>query len=369
MFRTAAAVLALAAIAAAGCTDTASPDPTAAPSPDRGATTSWTSDQFGVTVDVPEDWTEVAGEDARLEGPDGFVQFVAADTESGQLADLCDAEAQHKMQPYGSAPRVDEIVLSSGAACRIQPSDDQSPLPVRYGAVVAAYPEPIAVRDTTYPFLVMTGDVDHLDALTASLRFVPVVPPTDDEPTPTAVAIDWTARPALVTFPGGWELTPCEGDAPLLCLARDGERVGYLELSTYPASVEEFPTAELTPDALVARAADAISSHRADRAQGCPDGYAFTAPEPAVVDFGGADGARFEFTVADADGEIVEHVVGFLTVRDHAMAILVAQATTSEACTYDPELTPFLPDALADFAPHLGAVAAGSVLPEPVTAQ
>lgn len=135
----------------------------------------WTAHTFedlGVVIDLPLDWFAVEGELARVEGGSGFVNLTPADSGTGDVRDLCRAEADHKMQPYGSAPLVTFLEVDGQLGCRIDPSADQLSEGNWWGAVVVTVPRPMLVSGVHYPMLVVTADLGHLDAVQHGLRFV-----------------------------------------------------------------------------------------------------------------------------------------------------------------------------------------------------
>ena len=76
-------------------------------------------------------------------------------------------------------------------------------------------------------------------------------PPTTLTPTPPVVpnlALTeeniWQQILQPVVLPQPWTIQPCEGNAPLLCVFRNGERVGTVEINIY--TLESLPDFQQT---------------------------------------------------------------------------------------------------------------------------
>lgn len=126
---------------------------------------------FGIIAELPEKWEPVEGEIGRVEGTSGYTNANAGDTESGLLADMCAAEAEHKMQPYGSRPTVEQITVDGQPGCRILPSEDQPSEGNYWAGVVVTYPQPWSLNGNTYRFLILTSDLPHINGIIETLRF------------------------------------------------------------------------------------------------------------------------------------------------------------------------------------------------------
>lgn len=185
-------------------------------------------------------------------------------------------------------------------------------------------------------------------------------PPSPSE-TSTPVPVDWSVEgDDDVDLGGGWTAGGCEGDAPILCVAREGDAVGLVESLTFPLE----PAVAGADDPLAAQVQAILESHRSDREAGCPDGYAVVMPPPTRATVAGQDGLRYEFAVHGDGGRRVEHVVGFVAIRDDHVRLVVANAIGEGSCVVDDEFAGFTPETLAAFGDRLDRVVAGSRLPD-----
>jgi hypothetical protein len=155
-----------------------------------------------------------------------------------------------------------------------------------------------------------------------------------DSPTPSqspseqpsdapSYVVDWGSDAVPVDLGDGWSVRDCEGDAPLLCVDRDGDLVGTLALSSFEPT-DDLAAAD-TPDEFV--------------------------------------GALQAFAESLEDGAVTEFVLSYATVADARLWIVVADAVTADGCMAS-EFDLFTPDHLETFLPLLDGVVAGTVLPD-----
>jgi hypothetical protein len=116
---------------------------------------------------------------------------------------------------------------------------------------------------------------------------------TTTAPPETPVVIDWDDRAMTVELGVGWTVSHCEGSAPLLCVARDGDVIGVIErfiadphtYTVYDSEVDDVLN-------LRAIATDFIDAFIADRAAGCGQDYVLEPLEPETFEWGGHTRAR-----------------------------------------------------------------------------
>lgn len=190
-------------------------------------------------------------------------------------------------------------------------------------------------------------------------------PPPAPTPSPTRtvaapVVGAWTDAFSL-RLDGGWILSECLGDAADICVRRDSEIVGNLELAEYPLDDEDEDPVEVARG----RAEDFLRVFSEDRGRGCAD-FEFLpdAVQPATV--GGKPGVRTGFTLLAADGRTVERVITHYVVHDGALFLVNTDAYVHAGGCLDQSDVDleFEPDVLADLEPHLDAIVAGTPLPD-----
>ena len=147
----------------------ADPDPTSGPSASEGTNAS--DRTYGVAFAVPGDW-ERGDDDPRWSGDDGFVQLDAVTDGAGDAEDTCAAMAEHGLEPYGSSPTIETLVIDEQEACLVLPSDDQAPELEDQAAIVARYPQAREISGETYTYVALYVDEPHVRHIAASLRFI-----------------------------------------------------------------------------------------------------------------------------------------------------------------------------------------------------
>ena len=213
----------------------------------------------------------------------------------------------------------------------------------------------------------------------ATATAVPTTSPT--QPIPTADPnMPWTAANIFNTIlgpapaPEGWQVQPCEGEAPWLCISDGQETVGLVELAVYPldghtefqailAELGLEPGIELQPDearaALSALAESYLDIIREDRQITYPDDpFIPIGPEPVQV--GRLPGVAIGFIHENGDRQVVERYLNYTAFDGHTIYWITAP--------YDPaNVTTFVSDeALTQLEPYLREIVAGLMLPPPV---
>lgn len=162
-------------------------------------------------------------------------------------------------------------------------------------------------------------------------------------PSPSAAPVDWD-NPTTTALPEGWTLGPCEGDAPLVCLSKDGVVRGTAEITSFP--VETLPAvrdalADGEAAALQVHAGEFLEAFRQDRTTGCGPDWSFRPDPVAALTARGTPMVRTAFS-GGRGATTTERVVRWVGLRDGRLVALGITATAEGACTpgEGPELTP-----------------------------
>ena len=126
-----------------------------------------------VRLSFPASWEPAEGYQRRYGGQDGWVALSALNGEGWSIGEACTHEAQHQLQPYGSAPTIEMLEVAGQQACRIRPSDDQPEAMEDQAALIVAYPEPVELDGHTYYFLLLWADIDHITRIAESVTLMP----------------------------------------------------------------------------------------------------------------------------------------------------------------------------------------------------
>lgn len=190
---------------------------------------------------------------------------------------------------------------------------------------------------------------------------IAVQPEPDEGDWPT---VDWSDPDKVARLEDGWSVAACEGDAPLLCVERDGAVVGAVEAVAFPVeSLDWFDSSASSDDNLAALAEEFVQAIGADRATGCGSDYVFDpfAPEPFVL--ANTPGIFFGFKGTMPDGRPSELNLQYATLVEDRIVSVVAAAYDEGGCPGPDEMGGFTTGDLAEFRPHLEAVLHESALP------
>ena len=124
---------------------------------------------YRVSFPYPASWRQVS--ETRYEGDDGFFEISALASEL-PFHELCQAEANHRLRPYGTSPRVVPGRVQGQEACYIFPSADQAPEFRGQAALLVVYPEPVVINGNEYPHFILWADQNHLVTMANGLRFI-----------------------------------------------------------------------------------------------------------------------------------------------------------------------------------------------------
>jgi hypothetical protein len=144
------------------------------------ATDGWavhTMETFGVVLAYPADWQAVAGYEDRYGSADGFIQFSALNGEDWSVQQACEADAGHRLQPYGAAPVIESMTVDGREACLILPSEDQPEEMDEQAGLVVAYPQAMEIDGERYHFLIVWASQAHIRRMADSIQFVGVATP------------------------------------------------------------------------------------------------------------------------------------------------------------------------------------------------
>jgi TolB protein len=124
---------------------------------------------YKVRFQYPSHWQRV--NDERYEGEDGFFQ-IAAIASDQSIDVVCQNEAFHQLNPYGTQPSIQHTQIQNQPACFIYPSQDQ-PVEMRnQAALIIKYPAPVLIDGTEYNYFILWADQNHIREISTSLSFL-----------------------------------------------------------------------------------------------------------------------------------------------------------------------------------------------------
>ncbi|MDZ7961294.1 MAG: hypothetical protein RMY34_26010 [Aulosira sp. DedQUE10] len=220
--------------------------------------------------------------------------------------------------------------------------------------------------------------VPPLFSANTTAQKTPVVQPLN-KPNPSQGNI-WQQVLANKTAPNNWQVVPCEGNAPLLCVSTQGKLLGTVEITVYPlannpdfqqkleaAGIPEgskvdfqnpkYQTQLLT--ALKAWVTDYYTAISKDRQASYKNEIIFSAHPPQTVTMGKLPGIRYGFVGLKRQGGVQEQHIGHVTFDGTALYVITS--------AFDPASATGKFDKLEDWAifqPYLDAITADLNLPQ-----
>jgi hypothetical protein len=167
-------------------------------------------------------------------------------------------------------------------------------------------------------------------------------PKPDVTSSPAQATIDWGNRPReTAALDGGFGVKACPGDAPFLCVERDGSQVGQVEYFSFdaPAGAGDGTLRNLVDED--------YKTFRSDR-EGCSEGFKVETVDPETAEVAGKSGLRSDYSVVNAGGDTVERYVKYWLLDGGRVHLISAEAQEEGSCSPG-EGTPFSAEALEDF--------------------
>ncbi|MEH2265733.1 hypothetical protein [Nostoc sp.] len=179
--------------------------------------------------------------------------------------------------------------------------------------------------------------------------------------------------------PTNWQVAPCEGNAPLLCISSKGERLGTVEINVYPLANNEDFRKKLVADnipigsqvdyqspkyqtqvlpALKAWVTDHYTAFAKDRQSEYGKEITFSAYPPQPVPIGKLQGIRYGFAGIKQKGGVQEQHIGHVAFDGTKLYVITTAFDTGTQTGKFDKL-----EDLAIFQPYLYAIAADLHLP------
>jgi hypothetical protein len=203
----------------------------------------------------------------------------------------------------------------------------------------------------------------------------------------------WKNFLGTTSAPTGWNVLPCEGDAPLLCVSSEGKNLGSVEIAVYPLQQQPkfqkileaigiVPSVKIdsqnpyfqekifqekivsalntwiTDDYAAMLQSSRLRTIAKDRQQEYADNVTFSSYPPQTVAVGKLQGVRYGFAGLKREGGIQEQHLKYVAFDGDALYVINTafdpSAKTSKFDKYEN---------LAVFEPFLSAIAANLKLP------
>jgi len=108
----------------------------------------------------------------RYEGKDGFFQVSAINGENMSTDEVAKNEVFHKLNPYGSNPKIINRIIDGQEARLILPSADQAEEMQNQAGLIVEYPEAVKIGDSVYYYFVLWADEAHIEQIGNTMTFL-----------------------------------------------------------------------------------------------------------------------------------------------------------------------------------------------------
>ncbi len=189
-------------------------------------------------------------------------------------------------------------------------------------------------------------------------------PDVSPKSTSAPVAISWDDPTKATLLPDGWSIRKCEGEAPFMCVERDGSPVGALEIIAYPVS--SFDALDPTGDPannlseLAGGFHEALSS---DRLATCGADYGFERLGPDEFALGEGPGTFYGFVGTLPDGSPSELNLQYATIVGDQIISITAIAYDEGGCPGRDDQSSWDSATLSEFRPVLEQALEDSPVP------
>jgi hypothetical protein len=207
-----------------------------------------------------------------------------------------------------------------------------------------------------------------------------VSPQTTPSITPNQIEENiWKKILGEITAPNGWEVAPCPGNAPLLCVSSKGEILGTVEIGIYPVKNNPDFQKNLTvagiplssnvdyqspkyqtqvSQALRAWVANLYATLAKDRQSSYGNKIVFSAYPPQQSSVGKLQGISYGFIGLKLEGGVQEQHIGRVAFDGTKLYVINTAFDPSSVTGKFEKL-----ENLAIFQPYLSAIAANLKLP------
>ncbi|MBD7912778.1 MULTISPECIES: peptidase M56 [Clostridium] len=127
---------------------------------------------FNVSLEYNSEWKPNPNYTEKYEGKDGFFQVSAYNGENLKIDEIAKIESSHSLKPYGSNPKITELVIQGQEARLIMPSNDQSQAFNNQAELLVKYPKEIKVDDNIYYYFILWADKYNIQEISKTLKFL-----------------------------------------------------------------------------------------------------------------------------------------------------------------------------------------------------
>lgn len=128
----------------------------------------YSNHQYNISFMYPSNWSRVT--DEHYEGRDGYF-IISGISANGTIEDVCNNEIRHRVNPYGSNPKIISLDIENQEANLILPSEDQREDLKNEAALVIKYPNNITLANKDYNYFILWCDRSYIRTIGSTIKF------------------------------------------------------------------------------------------------------------------------------------------------------------------------------------------------------
>ena len=133
---------------------------------------------YMITFEYPENWKAIeddyliGGKPTRFEGDSGFFQIALMNGQNISIDEFAANESKHKLNPYGSDPKIEKTDIRRREAVFIFPSSDQPEEMNNQACLIIKYPHQVVIDKEEYNYVILWADKKHIKDMANSFYFI-----------------------------------------------------------------------------------------------------------------------------------------------------------------------------------------------------
>ena len=133
---------------------------------------------YMITFEYPNNWKAVesdyliGGKPARFEGDSGFFQIALMNGQNISIDEFAANESKHKLNPYGSDPKIEKTDIRRREAVFIFPSSDQPEEMDNQACLIIKFPHQVVIDKEEYNYIILWADKKHIKDIANSFYFI-----------------------------------------------------------------------------------------------------------------------------------------------------------------------------------------------------
>jgi len=108
---------------------------------------------------------------SKFENGKAKMEGVCIECAKGTIDDVCKNEIHHRVNPYGSTPKIISLEIENQEASLILPSEDQREDLKNEAALIIKYPGDVTIKHKEYNYFILWCDISYIRSIGSTIRF------------------------------------------------------------------------------------------------------------------------------------------------------------------------------------------------------